>query len=125
MATIYLVDDDPDFTEAVRLVLEKEGHTISTADNPGSGFAMIQKALPDLLVLDIMMQSPDDGIVLARKLKKEGFKFPVLMLSAIGSHTGMSYDTDNEMLPADAFIEKPVMPVALIEKVNQLLAHTK
>jgi len=125
VATIYLVDDDPDFSDAVKMVLEREGHAISTANNPASGLAMIQKASPELLVLDIMMQSPDDGIVLARQLRKEGFKFPIIMLSAIGKVTGMDYDTDSEMLPADAFVEKPVMPAALIEKVNQLLARNK
>lgn len=121
MATIYLIDDDPDVTEAGKLVLEKAGYQVSTWNQAADGIKAIQAAAPDLLVLDIMMQNPDDGIVMARQLKKDGYKFPIIMLSSIGRVTGMNYGTDSEMLPVEAFIEKPVKPAALIEQVEKLL----
>jgi len=120
-----MIDDDPDVTEAGKLVLEKEGHKVTVANNAEAGHAAIQQSAPELLILDIMMQKPDDGIVLARQLRKEGGKFPIIMLSSIGRVSGMSHGIDKEMLPADAFIEKPVKPAVLIEKVNELLKCAK
>ena len=121
MANILLVDDDPDVTDAGRLVLEKEGHKVRTANSAESGLAAINQAKPDLLVLDIMMDGPDDGIVLARRLRAEGHKFPIIALSSIGKVTGREYDKDGEMLPVDDFVSKPVYPAVLIEKVKKLL----
>lgn len=116
-----MIDDDPDVTEAGKLVLQKEGHQVTTCNNAEAGMAAIKRSAPDLLILDIMMQNPDDGINMARQLKKEGYQFPILMLTAVGLVTGMSYGTDKEMMPAEAFIDKPVKPAILIEKVRQLL----
>ena len=121
MANILLVDDDPDVTDAGKMVLEKEGHAVRTANNADSGLAAIKAAVPDLLVLDIMMEGPDDGIVLARKLRSDGYKFPIIALSSIGKVTGRDYDKDGEMLPVNDFVSKPVYPAVLIEKVKKLL----
>ncbi|MEI7606814.1 MAG: response regulator [Rhodospirillaceae bacterium] len=121
MANILLVDDDPDVTDAGKLVLTKEGHSVRTANSAESGLAAIKESKPDLLVLDIMMDGPDDGIVLARRLRTEGFKFPIIALSSIGKVTGREYDKDGEMLPVDDFVSKPVYPAVLIEKVKKLL----
>ena len=121
MANILLVDDDPDVTDAGKLVLEKEGHTVRTAGSASAGLAAITKSAPDLLVLDIMMDGPDDGIVLARKLRGDGYRFPIIALSSIGKVTGREYDKDGEMLPVDDFVSKPVYPAVLLEKVRKLL----
>lgn len=121
MANILLVDDDPDVTDAGKLVLEKEGHAVRTANSAESGLAAILEAKPDLLVLDIMMDGPDDGIVLARRLRGDGYTFPIIALSSIGKVTGRDYDKDGEMLPVDDFVSKPVYPAVLIEKVKKLL----
>ena len=121
MATIYLIDDDPDVTEAGKLVLEKAGHQVSAWNQAAEGIKAIQAAAPDLLVLDIMMQNLDDGIVMARQLKKDGCKFPILMLTSVGRVTGLNFGADSEMLPVEAFIEKPVKPAVLIEQVEKLL----
>jgi len=121
MANILLVDDDPDVTDAGKLVLQKEGHAVRTASNVEAGLAAIIEATPDLLVLDIMMDGPDDGIVLARKLRQDGYTFPIIALSSIGKVTGRDYDKDGEMLPVDDFVSKPVYPAVLIEKVKKLL----
>lgn len=123
MAKILLIDDDPDVTDAGRLVLEKAGHTVSTAHNAEAGFALIERAVPDLLVLDIMMENADDGIVLARRLRAEGYRFPIIALSSIGAVTGLDYDREGEMLPVDVFIAKPVRPAELIQKIDELLAR--
>jgi DNA-binding response OmpR family regulator len=121
MAKILIVDDDPDVVAATTLFLEKEGHEVASAPNRADGMAAIRKAKPDLLVLDVMMEQPDDGIAMAQDLKKEGFDRPILMMTSIGRVTGMDFGKDEDVIPVDDFVEKPVKPAVLVEKVKALL----
>ena len=121
MARILIVDDDPDIVEAARLVLEKEKHAVESAGNREDGMALAKKGNCDLLILDIMMTDPDDGLTMAQDLRKAGFKKPILMMSSISKVTGMKYGVDNAVAPVNDFVEKPVAPADLIKKVNALL----
>jgi DNA-binding response OmpR family regulator len=123
MAKILIVDDDPDVVEAVKMVLSKANHTVEWASNRADGMAAIQTAKPDLLILDIMMELPDDGITMAQELRKNGFDRPVLIMTSIAKVTGMRFGKDDEVIPANDFVEKPIMPSVLIEKVNSMLAN--
>ncbi|MBN1881201.1 MAG: response regulator [Deltaproteobacteria bacterium] len=123
MARILIVDDDPDVVEAARLYLEKEGHEIETAGNREEGMQRIAEVKPDLLVLDIMMDEPDDGITMAQDLRRAGFDKPILMMSNISKASGLSYDKDDAVTPVDDFVEKPVAGTVLVEKVNALLEN--
>jgi len=121
MPKILIVDDDPDVLEAAKLCLEKEGYEVVTAGNRNDGMETVDAAGPDLLVLDVMMTEPDDGIAMAQDLRKAGFSKPILMMSSISKVTGLDYGKDNEVTPVDDFVEKPVKPATLIEKVKELL----
>lgn len=121
MANILIVDDDPDIVESIVLVLEKEGHKVSGAGNVNEGFKAVQEVDPDLLILDVMMEESDDGIRMAQQLRRNEFKKPILMLTSVGRVTGMKFDKDDEMIPVDAFLEKPVSPAVLNNKVKELL----
>lgn len=121
MAKLFIVDDDPDVVEACRMFLSKEGHTVEAAYNKADGMKGITKASPDLVILDVMMEQPDDGIAMAQELRKGGFKKPILMLTSISKVTGFSYGKDKDVLPVDAFIEKPVDPATLVRNVAALL----
>ena len=123
MAKILVVDDDPDIVEGVKLFLEKEGHELASAMNREEGMALVEGFEPDLLILDVMMEQPDDGIAMAQELRRQDFRAPILMLTSIGKATGMQYDKDGEMVPVDAFQEKPVAPDKLVKLVNQLLSQ--
>jgi DNA-binding response OmpR family regulator len=121
MARILVVDDDPDITFAVSLFLKKEGHNVQTAASRSEGMKSIETFKPDLLVLDVMMEQPDDGIAMAQELRRNGQKLPILMLTSVGKVTGMTYDRDNDLVPVDAFFEKPIKPEDLLKKVAELL----
>lgn len=121
MARILIVDDDPDLVEDCRLILENAGHAVRAAFNVQEGMAAIKAEAPELLVLDVMMDSPDDGIVMAQDLRKHGFKAPILMLTSISKVTGMTYGQDDDLVPVDAFQEKPVPPRKLLTLVDELL----
>ncbi len=122
MAKILVIDDDVDLVEACQLVLARAGHEVRGAHNVRDGAAALEEESPDLLILDVMMESPDDGIALAQRLRRLGFDRPILMLTSISRVTGLAYGRDNELVPVDDFIEKPVAPAALVAAVNALLA---
>jgi DNA-binding response OmpR family regulator len=125
MAKILIVDDDQDICEVIELVLQKEGYETAMAHSRGEGRAKVDQFKPDLLILDVMMEQPDDGIALAQELRAAGMEQPILMLTSVAKVTGMHYGRDNEMVPVDAFFEKPVDPDTLIAKVASLLAEEK
>ncbi len=123
MAKILIVDDDPDVVDACRLFLEKKGHTVSGAYSRAEGMQAVASVKPDLLILDVMMEQPDDGIAMAQDLRRQGAKLPILMLTSIGRVTGLEYGRDNELVPVDEFQEKPIEPATLVAKVDKLLGR--
>jgi len=120
MARILIVDDDTDFLEACENILKNAGYDTVKANTISGAESAIREGGLDLILLDIMLENPDDGISLAHKLKKEGVKIPVVMLSGASRVTGYKYDCD-EILPCAGFIEKPVSPSALLEKVKSVI----
>ena len=121
MAKILIVDDDIDFVSAVKLVLTSNGFDIAVAGSRQEGMVKFDAEKPDLVLLDVMMDEPDDGFVMAQSLKKKSKNTPILMLTSIGQVTGMDFDKDSELVPVDDFEQKPIMPNQLLEKINQLL----
>lgn len=121
MAKILVIDDDPDVVEVITMVLKNEGHEVPSAVNRLDGMKAVEETNPDLLVLDCMLDEADDGLVMARELRAKGFDKPILMLSSINMVTGMNLDKDEEILPVDAFQEKPVEPDVFVARVNELL----
>jgi DNA-binding response OmpR family regulator len=83
----------------------------------------VRSEAPDLVILDVMMEQPDDGIRMAQELRAQGFKKPILMLTSISKVTGMSYGRDDELVPVDDFEEKPIDPQVLVGKVQELLGQ--
>jgi len=125
VSKILIVDDDPDVLEAGRLVLEKEGHDVVLAADRAEGMKKVAEESPDLLILDVMMEEPDDGFVMAQELRRQGNPVPIMMLTSVGTATGMQFGKDDEMVPVDEFQSKPVDPATLVEKVARLLGVQK
>jgi DNA-binding response OmpR family regulator len=119
---ILIVDDDPDIVDAGRLVLEREGYQVESASNRAEGMKALDEVKPDLLILDVMMEEPDDGLRMAREIRKGGNSLPIIMLTSVNAAMGLNIDKDEEMVPVDEFQPKPVDPQTLIAKVKKLLA---
>lgn len=120
MALIAIIDDDPDIIEATTLVLKSKGYETITASNPEDGYDIVIKNKPDLIILDVMMDEPDDGFFLAQKFRREKIKIPILMYTSVSKAIGFEYGA-GEMVPVDDFVEKPISPDEIIEKVERLL----
>jgi DNA-binding response OmpR family regulator len=121
MARILVVDDDPDITFAVSLYLKKQHHDVRTAASRAEGMDAMKSFAPDLLILDVMMEQPDDGIAMAQELRRTGCKVPIIMLTSVGQVTGLTYGSDADLVPVDVFFEKPVRPGDLLKTVDGLL----
>jgi len=121
MAKILIVDDDRDLVEACKLFLEREGHEVAAAYNRPDGMEAVAGEQPDLLILDVMMEQPDDGFAMAQELRRQKFTKPILMLTSIAKVSGMDFGQDNELVPVDDFEEKPIEPAKLLAKVKELL----
>lgn len=126
---ILLVDDDPDIRLTLRLPLEAAGYEVFEAANFTDGQAAVKKTKPDLVVLDVMMDSTTAGFQFALALHdtdpssefKEFKDVPIIMYTAIHSTTPMRFSPDTDYLPVQVFLEKPVEPDVLLSNVRTLL----
>jgi len=121
--TICLIDDDQDVLDSTTAVLEAEGYDVKSADNLEDSQNIIDSVSPDLIILDVMFPGDKQaGFDFCRKLRaNESTKLiPLIMLSGINQEYPVKIDTDEEWLPADNFINKPVDPKVLLKKVAAL-----
>jgi CheY-like chemotaxis protein len=124
---ILIIDDDPDITEAMTVVLENRGYEVRSAPGGAEGMEQLKKATPDLIILDVMMRTSQEGFELSRELKgNPTYKnIPILMLTAVKQKTGLDFKAeagDQAWLPVEEFLDKPVKPDVLLEKVEDLLS---
>lgn len=122
---IIIIDDDPDIVGSMKIVLEQEGFLVDSSDNIDDGLKKIDQAMPDLIILDVVLEKMCDGFDLARKLKDDEkySKIPILMLTAVKEKTGFTFSSqagDTMWLPVEEYVEKPISPQALIAKVKKL-----
>jgi len=131
VAKVLLVDDDVDFVEVNRMALEQAGFEVLTAYDGDEGMRRATTEQVDVVVLDVMMRSPEEGFELARRLRgdQRTEKLPLLMLTSVnevnrarGLFTFSDLDRDPTWLPVDRFLEKPCPPDRLVPAVQEMLA---
>jgi DNA-binding response OmpR family regulator len=125
-AKILIVDDDPDLTSALKVTLETKNYTVIIASDKEEGMEKLKSENPDIAILDVMMDTWQDGFELAREIRKEEqFKnLPLLMLTGVKDKTGIEFKStagDPTWLPVDSFLDKPVEPEVLLAEVEKLL----
>jgi DNA-binding NtrC family response regulator len=123
MATILLVDDDVDLVEMCRLVIEHRGHAVKSAYSAAEAREVLKTCAPDLVVLDVMMESETAGFELAREIHEARPETPSIILSGVHSATGVPFrfEPDPTWLPVVKFIDKPVPPTALADEIDAIL----
>ena len=124
---IMIIDDDPDFVEVTKVLLEARQYEVDAAHDPEEGFARLEQEVPDALILDVMMGKGADGFIMARKIRKDSRfdKMPILMMTSMREQTGFDFPGErihSKFLPVDDYVEKGVEPEVLLDKVEQLLA---
>jgi CheY-like chemotaxis protein len=121
---ILLVDDDPDFVEAVRVIVESGGYDVEVAYDGQEGLEAVAKQKPDLIVLDVMMPVMN-GHEACAKLKEssETKEIPIILLTAVADRVTTSTYTHRDMLESEAedYMPKPVEPNELLERIKSWL----
>ena len=123
-AKILLIDDDVDFVAATKIVLESAPYEVIVANEGDEGLQKAREEKPDLILLDVIMPIKD-GFTAAEQLKKDPqlSKIPVLMLTAFSSK-GQETTIPRSRgftLEAEDYIEKPVTPEELLDRVKRYL----
>ena len=127
---ILIIDDDPDIIEALRLTLQGN-YEVHDATSGQEGLRKVKEVKPDLIILDVMMESQTEGFQVSLALRSrdpdseyaEFVDTPILMLTAIHQTTPLRFAPDSDYLPVDDFVEKPVKPGILLAKVKKLLGQ--
>ena len=126
---ILLVDDDLDFTEMNRHVLEAQGFRVAVSHDPAEAWKAVEAETPALIITDLMMKDLDSGFAFARQVKDDPRtkETPVIIVTSVSSQMGFDFrprtPDDLAAMHVDAYFDKPASPEALIEKIKTLLAR--
>lgn len=122
MAKVLVVDDDPDFVEIARTVLESKGHWVSTAANGDEALQRVRAEKPDLVLLDIMMATVLDGLNVSQVIREDPDlnDVAIVMVTSIANTPHAELFPTDEYLSVDGWISKPVNPAELLKTVERL-----
>jgi CheY-like chemotaxis protein len=122
---ILVIDDDVDYVESVVNLLEAKGYNVNSALNGTEGVAKAKESKPDLILLDVMMSTKDEGFNVARELQQvEGLKgTPVIMCTGVRKEMSLpfGFEPDETWLPVKQILEKPIKPETLLTAVTDAL----
>lgn len=122
---ILIIDDDKDYGDALKIVLENNGFEVHHVLNVKDGRKTIEADRPELIILDVMMDKHTDGFDLCYNLKhdKACRDIPILMVTAVTNKTGFKFspETDGEYLQADDYVAKPIPTAELLLRVKKLI----
>lgn len=120
---ILIVDDDPDFVESNKELLEANGYQVVSASNGAEGLALAKKEKPDLMILDVMMATNTEGFEVSRKIPEtpELRNMPVLLVTGIRRALNLpfGFEPDKTWLPVDSVFEKPIDPAVLLQEIKK------
>lgn len=121
--SILVVDDDPDFVQATRLVLESQGMEVIAAANGDEALNRLQHSRPSLVIMDIMMHGILDGLNASWQIQADPSlkNVPILVVSSIADSDYAEMFPSEGHFPADRFLSKPVAPDKLISEVKRFL----
>jgi CheY-like chemotaxis protein len=124
--TVLLVDDDADFVEMNRVLLEDNGYSVRVAYNGRQCLEEVAARRPDLIILDMVMEKASDGFDVSRELRNSEYTkgIPLVMITSVNDTIPFRIEPDTTWLPVDTLIEKPVDPALLLSIVNRILGGT-
>ena len=122
---VLLVDDDADFVLSTKAVLEQEGFEVATARNGEECMRRVKADQPDVILLDMMMETWSEGTDVAERLKKSVVTkgIPIILVSGVNFRNPITDVTEiEEELCVDDYMVKPIEPERLLEHVRKALA---
>lgn len=124
MTKILVVDDDPDFVESTRMILESNGYEVSSAANSEQGLKKLAEEKPDLVILDVIMSTVLDGLSMSQRMSEDlAFKdVPILMVTSIANTDYAALFPTDEYINISAFLTKPLSSAQLLSQIKRLIA---
>lgn len=116
---VLCIDDDQDFLDTLRLILETSGYLMEEADSAEVGLKKYKETKPDLIIVDLMMEEIDSGTHFVKELRLLGNAAPVYLLSSAGDEFFMA--TDYTELGLDGVFQKPIQPEILLSTLREKL----
>jgi CheY-like chemotaxis protein len=123
MARILLIDDDMDLVAMNKIVLTKRGHSVDMAYSAAEARKKLAASKPEVIVLDVMMESLDAGFEIARDIHDLYPDVPTIMLTSVHEAAGLPFrfEPDEAWLPVTVFLDKPVEPAKLADRIEGML----
>lgn len=120
---VLMIDDDPEFVEAISNLLDARGYMVESASNGKDGVVKARDINPDIILLDVMMTTKSEGFDTARAMQEdEKIKnIPIVMITGVRKEMNLpfGFEPDEEWLPVKAVLEKPVKPELLLKTVEE------
>ena len=123
MAKILIIDDDPDFVIATKIILEKNNHEVKSASSGNEGVICAKKEKPDLVILDVIMDTVLDGLSVSQRMHDDPdlSNIPIIMVTSIANTDYAELFPTDEYIHINAFMSKPITSGDLIRQVNKYL----
>lgn len=122
---VLVIDDDSDFVESIVNLLEARGYAVASASNGNEGVQTAKSQNPDVILLDVMMTTKDEGFNVARELHgiEQLKNTPVIMVTGVRKEMNLpfGFEPDETWLPVKQILEKPVKPEVLLNAVADAL----
>ena len=126
---ILWIDGDADFLETHKAILESRGYDVLTASSGREGLECVRSEMPDLVILDLMMEKHDAGFLFCKTMKTDPLfkRIPILMVTGAAASTGCRFtqEQDGYWMKTNDFLDKPVTPEVLLDRIDKLLQPTK
>ena len=120
---VLMIDDDPEFIEAITNVLDAKGYEVVSASNGKDGVEKAKAENPDIILLDVMMTTESEGFDVAREMHKDDIakNIPVIILTGIRKAMSLpfGFEPDDTWLPVKQVLEKPVKPEVLLKAIEE------
>lgn len=120
---VLMIDDDPEFVEAISNLLDAKGYDVHTASNGKEGVEKAKAQNPDIILLDVMMTTKNEGFNVARELHDDQTlkDIPIIIMTGIRREMNLpfGFEPDETWLPVKKVLEKPVKPQVLLAAIAE------
>jgi DNA-binding response OmpR family regulator len=124
---ILIIDDDPIYVKSTRAILESHGYQVDSASNGDAGLSKMRQEMPDLVILDVMMNWVLEGVTVSQEMmnQQDLRGVPIIMVTSIRNSEYRGLFPQDQYLHIDSWLDKPCAPDKLLSEVGRTLARHK
>jgi DNA-binding response OmpR family regulator len=119
MAKILIVDDDQGFIDETSQILQKAGFEVIGVNTPEDGVSKATSEKPDIILLDVTLKKPEDGILMGKELFSKGITIPIIVLENVAVAATLNNDTSG--MAVEAYAAKPLEADKIVNKIKAII----